>query len=622
MSSCRCCLPAFSQRCLRAQSTLPPHRHIVRYITSEFRNAPDYVQVDILMEWCPGGSAVNKLKEAQEAGSRIPEAVILRWLRDVCAALAHMHSQSPPIAHRDLKAENMLLAADGSVKLCDFGSSTTRAGVYDTFAVRILATPPICFASVPCLLVFHGVFLLIRWNGLQEIAEVEAIVDRTTTMHYRAPELADLHVMPRNRIDEKVDIWALGVLAYRLAFFVTPFEDAAGNALRMGILSGKYKIPGDSPYSDVLHGFIHTCLEVDPAKRPSVFDIREMFWPGSAAASSAPTAGLTARLGLSGGQMRPHAVHTATVVSSSTPPITQASPSVQAVWNAPPQHAQLPPPPEQLVEIEGSNDDGWPQGTTDFQDIDLSSEHPAGPPAPPRAADDSELLAGNAAAFAMLGLGGEHESRSAPATPTAGPPVSHHTPSPVIHRGARSQQPPRHVHQTDAAKPHQSTPKPQHVSVRGELSDFITTGAFTATPVEGEPIPDSTSAKVIRGAQTVMESVQTRVLGMMGAERDKFRWVIKATSLSPGPAKLKYLRYLVVDAWETRSGGALVQYLSRRPVKSEASVAVKSECVPVCPCVVCGCTASNACAAGAARFGCVDEAVAPRSARSTIQVLE
>eukprot|EP00761_Pharyngomonas_kirbyi_P005713 gb/GECH01005718.1/.p1 GENE.gb/GECH01005718.1/~~gb/GECH01005718.1/.p1 ORF type:complete len:1252 (+),score=281.43 gb/GECH01005718.1/:1-3756(+) len=49
-----------------------------------------------------------------------------RYTHDVAAGMAHLHRQDPPIIHRDLKAENLLLFADGRIKVADFGFAKVR----------------------------------------------------------------------------------------------------------------------------------------------------------------------------------------------------------------------------------------------------------------------------------------------------------------------------------------------------------------------------------------------------------------------------------------------------------------------------------------------------------------
>jgi len=51
----------------------------------------------------------------------IPVQQTVKWARGAAEAVLYLHSQSPRIVHRDLKSHNLMLAADGSLKLCDFG---------------------------------------------------------------------------------------------------------------------------------------------------------------------------------------------------------------------------------------------------------------------------------------------------------------------------------------------------------------------------------------------------------------------------------------------------------------------------------------------------------------------
>ena len=51
-----------------------------------------------------------------------PSAVELaRTAQQMAAAVAYLHGRSPPVVHRDIKPQNVLLDKHGNCKLTDFG---------------------------------------------------------------------------------------------------------------------------------------------------------------------------------------------------------------------------------------------------------------------------------------------------------------------------------------------------------------------------------------------------------------------------------------------------------------------------------------------------------------------
>lgn len=68
----------------------------------------------------------------------------VRMAADIAAGMAHLHSRTPPIIHRDLKSHNVLVAADRTLKLCDFGlvrTRTTQAGTPSYMAPEASSPP-------------------------------------------------------------------------------------------------------------------------------------------------------------------------------------------------------------------------------------------------------------------------------------------------------------------------------------------------------------------------------------------------------------------------------------------------------------------------------------------------
>jgi len=214
--------------------------NIVRYLGSmhrENRGAREYL---ILMEFCAGGSVITEMQQAMNAGQRFSEEKIFKIFVSAMRALQVLHTMNPPYAHRDIKIENILIGNDKSYKLCDFGSCTNQA--------------KLCQSS-------------------SEIVAEQEVIERHSTMMYRAPEMCDLYRARSKQwtLNEKVDIWAMGCVMYTLIYFKHPFED--GGVL--GILSGKLEFPSGPlrNYSPFPAYIASRCFTVDPSLRPSAADI-------------------------------------------------------------------------------------------------------------------------------------------------------------------------------------------------------------------------------------------------------------------------------------------------------------------------------------------------------------
>ena len=96
------------------------HPHVVQYLGHMWRDASC---LEIFMEYMPGGS-VKSLLRARKAA--LDEDTVREYTRHVLLGLAYLHSGNngrSAIAHRDVKADNLLLSIDATVKLSDFGCS-------------------------------------------------------------------------------------------------------------------------------------------------------------------------------------------------------------------------------------------------------------------------------------------------------------------------------------------------------------------------------------------------------------------------------------------------------------------------------------------------------------------
>lgn len=216
---------------------LSGHPNILQFLSASFidkdKTAHGMKEYLLVTELCVGGSLVDVLKARVKP---LPPDVVCRIIYQACRAVQHMHSQEPPITHRDLKIENLLLGSDGLLKLCDFGSSTAQSWAVD-----------------------------VTWSAAQR-SLLEDEMGRFTTPMYRAPEMLD--TWSNYPIGPPSDVWALGCIIYMLCFMKHPFEDSA----KLRIINANFVIPAETTYQD-FHPIIRSCLKVNPAERASVADV-------------------------------------------------------------------------------------------------------------------------------------------------------------------------------------------------------------------------------------------------------------------------------------------------------------------------------------------------------------
>jgi serine/threonine protein kinase len=203
--------PDFSEQFMSEAKTIARLNH--ENIVNVYDIEELYRTIFIIMEYLEGMS----LDYILEKMPSLPLCKMLDILLQVCAGLAYAHEQG--IIHRDIKPANIWIQPDGRVKIVDFG----------------LACAPGTEVGL-----FEG------------------------TIFYMSPEQID-----GDFVDERTDIYSLGIMAYKMITGQRPFlDDNFANVMKWhlheDIPDPRTLIP-DLP--DELYNFLMRATQKDPAER-------------------------------------------------------------------------------------------------------------------------------------------------------------------------------------------------------------------------------------------------------------------------------------------------------------------------------------------------------------------
>ncbi|CAD5118433.1 DgyrCDS7142 [Dimorphilus gyrociliatus] len=190
----------------------------------------EHKEIWFALELCSGGSITDIVKRNLESGQRLSEHILSYILRETIVALKKLHSAN--IIHRDVKGHNILLTAEGRVKLIDFGISKHLATANEKRRTSV-GTP-----------------------------------------FWMAPEVIACETQLDSCYDIRADTWSLGITAIELM-------DGKPPLTKIGPSKALFHIPRSPPptllhsnlSSPKLNDFISQCLIKDMEKRPFVSEL-------------------------------------------------------------------------------------------------------------------------------------------------------------------------------------------------------------------------------------------------------------------------------------------------------------------------------------------------------------
>lgn len=184
----------------------------------------EYAEKGQILEWDQENRNFYNLHQREYFN----EDELRKIFSETIQGLYYLHKNG--IVHRDIKPQNILQGADGTIKIADFGVSDI-------------------------------------------VGDKDVLTKTQGTYHFLAPECVTTQSDGKGYSGKGADIWAMGVTFFAFTYYKAPFDSEDTLELFERIESDELKFPEQRAISNELKDLFSRLLEKNPAKRISLDEL-------------------------------------------------------------------------------------------------------------------------------------------------------------------------------------------------------------------------------------------------------------------------------------------------------------------------------------------------------------
>ncbi|XP_047330705.1 serine/threonine-protein kinase STY13-like [Impatiens glandulifera] len=178
----------------------------------------------IVTEYARGGSVRQFLAKRQNRS--VPLRLAVKQALDVARGMAYVHGLG--LIHRDLKSDNLLISADKSIKIADFGVARIEV-------------------------------------------QTEGMTPETGTYRWMAPEM-----IQHRPYSQKVDVYSFGIVLWELITGQLPFQNMTAVQAAFAVVNKGVRPNIPNECLPVLRDIMTRCWDTEPNVRPPFMDVVKM----------------------------------------------------------------------------------------------------------------------------------------------------------------------------------------------------------------------------------------------------------------------------------------------------------------------------------------------------------